>query len=276
MTAAGVPRVSVVVPTRNSAQTLEACLASVRSQTHQEVELIVVDNHSTDMTRDIADRFADIVLVAGPERSAQRNRGAARAGGEFLLFCDSDMVLGPEVVAACMDAVTDADAVVIPEATSGVGFLAACKALERSCYVGDETIEAARFFRRDAFQRLGGYDERLTGPEDWDLPARMLECGATIARADALIVHDEGRLSLRELLRSKYYYGRSFAPYVARHPQLARRQIRLIRPAFVRHWRRLMRRPVLSLGMIAMKTAELVAGGTGYLRGRLLDGDRPA
>ena len=264
------PRVSVIVSTRNSAAHLEALLASVRAQTHPNVELIVVDNDSTDATAQIAARWADVVLAAGPERSAQRNRGVDAATGDFVLVADADMVLEPGVVGDCVAVARgeDATAVVIPEVSVGEGFWAACKALERSCYVGDETIEAARFFRRDAFLRYGGYDETLTGPEDWDLPARMRAAGERVARVDARIVHDEGRLRLRELLRKKFYYGRTFAPYVRRHPGLAARQATLIRPAFIRHRRRLARRPALAAGMVAMKAAEYAAGGLGLVAGR--------
>ena len=52
-------RVTVVVPTREAARTLDRCLASVRAQTHPRVELVVVDNHSTDDTVSIAHRHAD-------------------------------------------------------------------------------------------------------------------------------------------------------------------------------------------------------------------------
>ena len=58
--------VSVVVPTRNNSRTIHACLASVRAQTHQHLELIVVDNHSTDDTREVAARYADVLDIAGP------------------------------------------------------------------------------------------------------------------------------------------------------------------------------------------------------------------
>jgi glycosyltransferase involved in cell wall biosynthesis len=267
--------VSIVVPTRNSAATLAACLESARSQDHSDIELIVVDNHSSDRTQEIARDLADTVLIAGPERSAQRNAGARAAVGQFLLFIDSDMVLEPTVVSECVEAAqSGAGSVVIPELSFGEGYWTRCKALERACYLGDDTIEAARFFTREAFERAGGYDESIpAGPEDWDLHERVRASGARVERTDALIWHNEGRLRLRETMATKFYYGRGTGVYVRRHPTLARRQLRLFRPAFVRHWRKLARQPLIGAGMLVMKGFELGAGAAGLWSARI-DGRR--
>jgi glycosyltransferase involved in cell wall biosynthesis len=262
--------VTVVVPTRNSAATLLATLESVKRQTYEPIELIVVDNGSGDATCRIAVELADKLFTKGPERSAQRNFGAANSAGDFVLMLDSDMVLEQNVVAACIDVLarTGASAVVIPERTVGQGFWTSVRALERSCYVGDADIEAARFFTRAAFERYGGYDEQLSAGEDWDLPARMRAGGETVARADGVwVLHDEGRLRLVSHLRKKFYYGQTLTIYARRHPTLSRRQFMLIRPAFVRHRRRLARHPLQAAAMLALKWAELAAGGAGALWG---------
>jgi hypothetical protein len=209
--------------------------------------------------------YADQVLSWGPERSAQRNRGAEVARGRYVLMLDSDMVLSQNVVERCIDTAraTGAAALVVPEVSIGVGFWAACRALERSCYAGDATIEAARFFERSVYLGLGGYDETLWAGEDWDLAARVAMVHEVGRAKGCTIVHDEGRLRLGPHLRKKYYYGKSFTPYLRQHPDLARAQLTPLRPALLRNRRRLFSRPVLGIGVVALKTAEFGAGGLG-------------
>jgi glycosyltransferase involved in cell wall biosynthesis len=64
------PLVSVIIPTRNSGTTLANCLQSVKDQTYPNIELIVVDNFSTDNTQEIARTYTDHVYERGPERCA--------------------------------------------------------------------------------------------------------------------------------------------------------------------------------------------------------------
>jgi glycosyltransferase involved in cell wall biosynthesis len=268
--------VTVVVPTRNSERTLEACLRSIREQTHTGAQLIVVDNDSVDGTAGIAAEWADIVLGGGPERSAQRNLGAEVGHGTYFLFVDSDMTVDVEVIAECLQAArAGATAVVIPEVSIGEGFWTRCKALERSCYVGDADIEAARFFARDLFSALNGFDTRLRGPEDWDLHARAVEAGAVIGRTVSFIEHDEGRLTLWGLIRKKFGYGTTATAYLRSRRSRPRAQTRLFRPAFIRHRRRLLRQPITAAGMLFMKTCEFAAGGIGLAVGVLGFGNRP-
>jgi len=102
MNSSNQPLVSIVVPTRNSAETLPLCLASIRRQTYRNIEVIVVDSYSTDNTVEIAKRFgAKVIQVAG-ERARAKNVGLRLAKGKYVLFIDSDMVLTPRVVEKCI------------------------------------------------------------------------------------------------------------------------------------------------------------------------------
>jgi len=259
--------VSVIVPTRNSAKTLEACLESIHMQVYTQIELIVIDNQSSDLTPEIARRHADIVDTFGPERSAQRNRGARLAHGDYVLFVDSDMTLSSDVVGDCVDAILSSGApgVIIPETSFGEGFWAQARALERSCYVGDDTIEAARFFSRAEFERFGGFDETLVAMEDWDLSKRIAG-GTRLPRTRSEIRHDEGRLRLATALAKKRYYGASSGLYWRKHGTTTMAQANLVfRPAFLRNWRRLLQHPILTAGFLSLKSLETAAAAIGAI-----------
>jgi glycosyltransferase involved in cell wall biosynthesis len=190
----------------------------VRRQTLSPIELIVVDNQSTDDTIEIARRHADLVETFGPERSAQRNRGLALATGDLIVFLDSDQQLLPTVLEEAVKAFAarpDIGALVIPEVSFGVGYLAKCRALEKRLYLGDTRVEAARVFARSALDQVGGYDENLVAGEDWELPDRVERAGFGLARVRAEVLHDEGRIELGTQFRKKRYYGRSLAAYYA-------------------------------------------------------------
>jgi Glycosyltransferases involved in cell wall biogenesis len=86
-------KVSVVIPTLNSAQTLEKCLSSIRSNNSKyKYEIIVADAGSKDETLEIAKRYADKVLAGMPKR-INRNVGVQDAEGEIICFTDSDCVV---------------------------------------------------------------------------------------------------------------------------------------------------------------------------------------
>lgn len=266
------PLVSVIITTRNEAATLTRLLVSVNFQTYSNIEIIVVDNNSQDETKGIASQYTKLTFNKGPERSAQRNFGAKKAKGSYYLMLDSDMVLDRNVVSECMDLVVKEPkykAVIIPEKSVGSGFWAQAKALERQCYLGDDTIEAARFFNKQAFWDAGGYDEVITGPEDWDLPQKIKKYHL-IGRIKSAIVHHEGRLTLVKLARKKFYYGKKVAPYIAKHPVSTTTQqlVYLLRPAFYKHWKLLLHHPVYLLGMLIILFVEQSAGFIGYLYGR--------
>jgi len=257
----GKPLVSVVVPTFNSERFLERCLRSVRGQTYPNVEVIVVDNYSRDKTREIAKKYGARIILCRAGRSKARNIGANLARGEFIFSIDSDMELTPNVINECIRKVLvkGFDAVIIPEISVGEGFWAKCRSLEKMCYIGDDLIEAARFFKREVFEEVGGYDNKLVFGEDWDLSQRIRKAGYKIGRIKAFIKHNEGRLSLRRVILKKRYYGRTLKYYRLKHPNEAKWQLALIRPAFIRNWRKLITDPLHTIGMLILKTCEFLS-----------------
>lgn len=259
--------VSVIVPTKNSAGTIEMCLGSIKEQTYPDIEIIVVDNCSEDETVDIAREYGAVVLFRNSERSEARNYGADTSKGNYLVIIDSDMELTPSVIEECIKEISKdgVGAVIIPEISVGEGFWTRCKALERSCYIGDDTIEAARFFDKKVFWEIGGYDKEMVSGEDWDLSQKVKAAGYKISRIDSLIKHHEGRLSLLRTMRKKYYYAKHIRNYIKKNPEMAKKQMVLIRPAYIRHWRRLVRDPIHTVGFLFMKCSEFAGTSIGYL-----------
>ena len=260
------PLVSVIVPTKNSEATIKKCLRSVRSQTYSNIEIIVVDFFSLDRTRKIAEAYGARIFESDVKRSEARNIGAEKASGDLVFFVDSDMELIPSVVDECVKKIRERyNGVIVPELSVGDGFWAKCKALEKTCYIGDDLIEAARFFKRSVFESIGGYDAELEAGEDWDLNQRIGKAGYQVGRINAFIKHHEGNLSLRDTMLKKYHYGKTLERYRKKHPNEAKRQLKLTRPAFVRNWRKLAKNPTHTFGMLFMKTCEFIAGWVGSM-----------
>src|SRR3989338_3629701 len=97
------PSVSIILTTKNSEKYIRDCLQSIKDQTYKNIEIIVVDNNSSDNTKQIASELAAKVYNHGPERSAQRNFGVKKAKGEYILYLDSDIILSKNVVKDCVN-----------------------------------------------------------------------------------------------------------------------------------------------------------------------------
>jgi glycosyltransferase involved in cell wall biosynthesis len=262
------PLFSVIIPTKNSEAAIEKCLKSIKKQTYHNLEVIVIDGFSTDKTRKIAENYGAITVLTKDRRSKARNIGSQKAKGDLFFFLDSDMELDPNVFSECIEKVREGyQAVIIPEVSVGKGFWAQCKKLEKSCYIGDENIEAARVFERKTFESVKGYDEELEAGEDWDLNQRVKKSSFSVGRIHALIKHQEGSLTLLGTVRKKYQYGKTLGTYQRKHPNMAKQQLRLIRPAFIVNWRKLANDPIHAIGMLVMKTCEFGAGWLGSISG---------
>ena len=94
------PLVSVIIPTYNEEKDIKACLDSIEKQTYNNIEAIIVDDGSTDKTREIVKKYRQTRLIRQEHQGpgAARNLGAHEAKGEILVLIDADMVLFPDYV----------------------------------------------------------------------------------------------------------------------------------------------------------------------------------
>lgn len=240
------PLVSVIVTTRNEERNIGNCLRSIQLQTYKNIEIIVVDNNSTDGTQEIARSFTDAVVNKGPERSAQRNHGICDlATGKFAMFIDADMILTPTLIESCVIEIqrTQVMALHIYEIVLGKGVLASVRRFERSFYSGT-VIDGARFFSRDLFCAIKGFDEDLlAGPEDWDLDKKIKNFGmiGLLSKGNSYwdwefnsfvgnrgvlhdpkyvgLYHNEADQNLMQYLKKKMYYSPSMVQYRSKWSQ---------------------------------------------------------
>lgn len=268
--------VSVIITTKNEESVISNLLKSILGQTDKNIEILLIDNRSTDNTLDIVRKFKTVkIYQKGPERSAQRNFGAKKSKGIYILFLDADMELTPNTILSCVKEAkrTGVDGVVIPEESVASDFWGRVKAYERSFYNenGDPITDAARFFKKEVFMKIGGYDELITGPEDWDLPDRIRKAGYSIGRSEGKIYHHEQNVSLTGLFKRKFYYGLNAYQYLVKHriPLISPKTVYFLRPLFYKNWRKLLSSPILTLAMVLMLFVELFGGGFGYLIGRV-------
>lgn len=255
--------VSIIITTKNERDNIGNCLKSInfQSYTAKEIEIIVVDNNSVDRTKEIAKAFTENIYNFGPERSAQRNYGAKVAKGKYVLFLDADMILSNKLIEDCVKQCEDKGAIAlyIPELITGNSFWSRVRNFERSFY-NATCIDCVRFIDREKFLQIDGFDETLTGPEDWDFDRRIKALGS-IDMANSCIYHNEAKFNLGKYLDKKAYYSQSFPQYIkkwGRDDSIIKKQLGAtyrLWGVFVENgkWKKLLMHPILTLGMYFLR-----------------------
>ena len=239
-------------------------MQSIKTQTYPNVEVIVVDRHSSDDTAKIAEESNARVLLMNVERSSAKNHGVKNAEGSFILFLDSDMELTSKVIEECVTVCLrkDVDAVDIPQVSVAKGFFAECRKIEKELYIGDpNSFKMASFFKKVVFDSVGGFDENLVIGEDFDLSRRIEKEGYRIGRCKAEIKHHEGELSMKKIMLKACYYGKTLPSYIRKSPSMAMREYCPTR--YLSNFKLLLKHPTHLVGLIAIKLVEYTAYSAG-------------
>ena len=102
--------ISVIIPVYNAAQTIENCLASLLGQTMTELEIIAVNDGSTDNSGAILEKYQDKIRILNQENygaPTARNRGFEASRGEYIIFCDADIIMKPNMLALMEQKLTE-------------------------------------------------------------------------------------------------------------------------------------------------------------------------
>jgi glycosyltransferase involved in cell wall biosynthesis len=247
-----VPQVSVVIPTHDRSAMLRLTLGSALWQREVELEVIVVDDGSTDDTAPAVARLADrrvrLVRHETPEGvSAARNRGIDEARGDWVAFLDDDDLWAPHKLASQLQAAGSAKTWV---------YAGAVKIDERQRIIGGQPPPAPEMLmrrlptwnlvpggcsgviaRREALAATGGFDNRLVNLADWDLWIRLGRTGPPGYVPQPLVGYrfhgGQASLDVRLILREAALLDRRYGPPIDRgalHHYLAHRCLVAGRP----------------------------------------------
>jgi len=214
------PRVSVVVPVFNKAPFLPAALDSIVAavRSYGDAELIAVDHGSTDGSRELlASRYARdarILDLRGGTIATVRNRGAHAATGSVLSFIDSDCVIPPDYLVSVSEILTATGAgatgaEVVPPALPSWVEDVWYRLHRRAGDAEQEWIGSANLaVVREAFDAVGGFDERLVTGEDTELCQRLRSRGYRIYESKRLsAVHLDNAKTVQAFYRKEVWRG---------------------------------------------------------------------
>ena len=262
------PLVSTITPVLNGEKYIAQNLESIKKQTYPRIEMIVVDNFSTDNSVKIAIKLGAKVYQKGPERASQDNFGVKKAKGKYVFITGCDMVLDKDYFEKCVYQCESKGyaAVYSSVKSKTTNFWSKVKWLEREMYIGDDFIESARFFRRDIFIKLGGFDASLVlHADDYDMQKRLNEAGYKTGRIDSYETHIDEIDSLREVFLKSFYYGINSYNYLKKYPKYASAQLFPFRAAFLRNYNLLLKFPFLTTGLFIFKIIQYFAASSGLL-----------
>lgn len=219
------PLISIVLPTWNCAELLREAIVSVQKQTWENWELIIINNFSTDHTKDVIASFADsrIKVIDFNNKgviAAARNVGIQASAGEYVSFLDSDDFWYPTKLQRCFEVLQEAGADLVchgerhfkdePDGTRvewdvfyGTGQeISASSMLYRGNFLSTSAVLA----KGDLVRRLKGFDTTtsINTAEDYDLWLRIMESGAKVTL-------------LAEILGAYRIHGSSASASLLRH-----------------------------------------------------------
>lgn len=195
--------VAVVILSHNYGSMLERAIQSVLAQTIRPIEILVVDDASTDNTRAVAEKFApkgvSYLRVENRNLSLTRNSGASATSSEFILYLDADDFLPPQYIERCLACMNDAAIGFVYGDIQQFGdwnaFIVSPSFNEAMLTRGNY-ITSNALLRRQMLDLVGGYNVQPTSFEDWDFLRRCVALGYKGHKAETWVHYNMHQRSL--------------------------------------------------------------------------------
>jgi glycosyltransferase involved in cell wall biosynthesis len=222
------PLISITIPTYNSEATIDLCLRSIFHQYEAEinsnVEVIVVDNCSSDRTEEICKGYSCRFLRTRCSKAEAREIGFLKSTGKYVLILDSDMCVERGILNELIGYAEDSnfDAIIINEEFLGESFLHIARTIEKRCYTNASEIQSPRFYKRQVIEKVDW--KRID--DGWDEMEIFLEAQKS---SPALQIHKSDKkiwLIGNPLdIKKKLHHGKYFKMYKKKYDsQVVRRQ----------------------------------------------------
>jgi glycosyltransferase involved in cell wall biosynthesis len=258
------PLVSVIVPTYNSARTLEECLSALANQNYKNIEIIITDSFSKDKTKEIARRFINNIIDA-ESLALARKKGVESAKGKYILFLDSDQIINPDTielsVKACeeegYDGVTHFERSKIYKNTFVERLINYDKWIFHSEQDDDPIYGSAepRFFRAELVRKIDFLDNPPITFELAIINLKIVQMGAKVKFINAYINHYETQTFL-QVAQKFFRYGLYYIPALRRFPNLV---VHHSAPRRTYFSARVLKHPFLLLGLFVMYGVKGIA-----------------
>ena len=266
------PLVSVIITTKNEEKNIRRCLESISRQKYPKdrIEIIVIDNNSADKTKKIAGEHIQYIYNLPPlakqsriknYRGAQLNFGVKKAKGEIIFFPDADMTFDANLIKEAVRLTENYDALYVPEIVKGRGFFGKVRNFERSFYHAT-CIDAVRIVKKKVYLKAGGFDEKINfGPDDWDFTKTLKKYHFGLGITKKPLFHHEERNTFKIYIQKKSKYTNNFRNYINKwggdDPDVKKQfgfRYRFFEVFLEKgKWRRLVRSPVLTLGIYLLR-----------------------
>lgn len=219
------PSASVVIPAFNEERYIEETLKSLKQSDYPEKlwEIIVVDNGSEDRTVELAQKYADKVLILEQGNvGAVRNLGSKNSNSNILIFLDADCVIDKSWISRGISAITESsDHTHIYggsyKVRANANWIERLWLLENPNHprLQRDLLGGCIFIEKKTFNNIGGFNEQMTSGEDSELSARLREHGFTVKVKEELsVVHLGNPRTLTEFFKRQVWHSENYLKFI--------------------------------------------------------------